>query len=440
MAKRRVGKYPLSFRQMAMERMKDCPSVSALAEELGIHRTILYQWQRQLEHAGEGQRPGHVSGPRTAQAGARSEARAGGEDAGGGFFQRCLAKSRGSAPEQQGLWRDGIYDQIREVMPMQGSLSIERMCLLARVSRAGFYRFLKERQPREEDTEVRSAIQQIALEHRRRYGYRRVTAELKRRGMLVNHKRVARIMREDNLLAIQPKEFVTTTDSDHALEVYLNLARRMQLNGIDQLWVADITYIRLQAEFVYLAVILDGYSRKVVGWKLDRTLASRSGHSMRSSKPSNCDGRCQVLCITPIAESSTLRPTTSRFSSEHGIVPSMSRPANPYDNASCESFIKTLKREEIYANEYRDLEHLAGPHRGVHRLLLQPETTAFRPWLSNAGGVRSANARQKRRRVTFRYTAVLQRDPQKVTTALVGEGTQTPSLPHTPTRLGESTR
>ena len=141
---------------------------------------------------------------------------------------------------------------------MQGSLSIERMCQLARVSRAGFYRFLQEHLPREEETEVRSTIQQVAPEHRRRYGYRRVTAELKRRGLLVNHKRVARIMREDNLLAVQPKQFATTTNSDHALEVYLNLARRMKLNGIDQLWVADITYIRLQSEFVYLAVILDG--------------------------------------------------------------------------------------------------------------------------------------------------------------------------------------
>src|SRR5580698_10008650 len=143
-------------------------------------------------------------------------------------------------------------------MPMQGSLSIERMCLLARVSRAGFYRFLKAHVPCEEDTEVRSVIQQVALQHRRRYGYRRVTAELKRRGMLVNHKRVARIMREDNLLALQPKEFVTTTDSSDALEVYLNLSRRMRLNSVDQLWVADITYIRVRAEFVYLAVILDG--------------------------------------------------------------------------------------------------------------------------------------------------------------------------------------
>ncbi len=118
-------------------------------------------------------------------------------------------------------------------------------------------------------------IQQIAVEHRRRYGYRRISAELRRRGMLVNHKRVLRILREDNLPAVQRRAFVMTTDSDHELEVYLNLASRMKLTGMNQLWVADITYIRLQKEFVYLAVILDAFSRKVVGWALDRTLASR---------------------------------------------------------------------------------------------------------------------------------------------------------------------
>jgi putative transposase len=110
---------------------------------------------------------------------------------------------------------------------------------------------------------VRSAIQQIALEHRRRYGYRRITAELRREGMRVNHKRVARLMREDNLLAVQPRAFVVTTDPDHDFEAYLNLAGRMELSGINQLWGADITYIRLQREFVYLAVILDAFSRKV---------------------------------------------------------------------------------------------------------------------------------------------------------------------------------
>ena len=116
-----------------------------------------------------------------------------------------------------------------------------------------------------EEMGVRSTIQQIVLEHRRRYGYRRVTAELRRRGMLVNHKRVARLMREDNLLAVQPRAFVMTTGSKHEFEVCLNLARRMKLTGINQLWVADITYIRLLTEFVYLAVILDSFSRKVVG-------------------------------------------------------------------------------------------------------------------------------------------------------------------------------
>jgi transposase InsO family protein len=160
-------------------------------------------------------------------------------------------------------------------MSMQGNLGIERMCQLAGVSRAGFYRSLQERKPVEEDMEVRPTIQQIFAEHKQRYGYRRIAAELRRRGMLVNHKRVARLMREDNLLAVQPRAFVVTTNSDHQLEVYLNLASRMTLTGGNQLWVADITYIRLHREFVYLAVILDAYSGKVVGWELDRTLAAR---------------------------------------------------------------------------------------------------------------------------------------------------------------------
>jgi putative transposase len=165
-------------------------------------------------------------------------------------------------------------------MSMQGNLSIERMCQLGCVSRAGFYRSLQAHEPGQEDMEVRSMIQKIFAEHQRRYGYRRVSAELRRRGLPVNHKRVARLMREDNLLAVRPKSFVTTA-SDHELEVSLNLAARMKLTGLNQLWVADITYIRLHREFVFLAVILDAFSRKVVGWELDRTLA-RSGASFRS--------------------------------------------------------------------------------------------------------------------------------------------------------------
>ena len=244
-------------------------------------------------------------------------------------------------------------------MPLQGSLSIERMCQLVQVSRAGFYRSLQSRAPVEEDMEVRSTIQQIAVEHRRRYGYRRITAELRRRGMLVNHKRVWGIMREDNLLAVQPRAFVVTTDSEHDLEVFLNLASRMKLTGINQLWLADITYIRLQQEFVYLAVILDAFSRKVVGWALERTLASRlpiaaleQAIAQRQPPPGLVHHSDRGVQYASGDYVKILR--------KHEMIPSMSRPANPYDNASCESFIKTLKREEIYANDYRDLEHLLG--------------------------------------------------------------------------------
>jgi putative transposase len=243
------------------------------------------------------------------------------------------------------------------MMPMQGSMSIERMCQLAEVSRAGFYRSLRERTPAEEDMELRSAIQQIALEHRRRYGYRRISAELRRRGMLANHKRVVRLMREDNLLAIQPRQFVVTTDSHHELEVYLNLARRMKLTGIDQLWVADITYIRVRAEFVYLAVILDGFSRKVVGWALERTLTSRLAIAALEQAIARRQPRPGLIHHSDRGVQYASGEYVSILD-QHQMIPSMSRPANPYDNASCESFIKTLKREEIYANSYENLEHL----------------------------------------------------------------------------------
>jgi putative transposase len=175
--------------------------------------------------------------------------------------------------------------------------------------------------------------------------------------MVVNHKRVARLMREDNLLAMQPRAWVTTTDSKHEQPVYFNLAARMQLTGIDQLWVADITYIRLGTEFVYLAVVLDAYSRKVVGWALDRSLAAplavaalQRAIAHRQPPPGlvhHSDRGIQYGCQEYVC-----------VLGSQGIISSMSRPANPYDNASCESFIRTLKREEIYANRYRDLKDL----------------------------------------------------------------------------------
>jgi putative transposase len=311
-------------------------------------------------------------------------------------------------------------------MSRQGSLSIERMCQLVPVSRAGFYRSLQEQRPVEEDAEVRSAIQQIAVEHRRRYGYRRISAELRRRGMLVNHKRVARIMREDNLLAVQPRQFVVTTDSDHQLEVYLNLASRMKLTGVDQLWLADITYIRLKTEFVYLAVLLDGFSRKVVGWALDRTLASRLASTAleqaiakRQPPPGlvhHSDRGVQYASEQYIA-----------ILKKHGMIPSMSRPANPYDNASCESFIKTLKREEIYANAYDDLEHL----RANIEEFIEQYYNGQR--LHSALGYRSPEEFERQRESrswgadSRSATMEFFEKETKTSTEMLGKGTQSPS-------------
>jgi len=243
-------------------------------------------------------------------------------------------------------------------MHLQGKLSAERMCQLAAVSRAGFYRHLVEVEPDEEEMELRDAIQRIYLEHRRHYGYRRITAELRHRGMLVNRKRVARLMHEDNLIAVSQRKYVVTTDSQHDFQVYLNLAARMHVTAVNQLWVADITYIRLRSEFVFLAVILDAYSRLVVGRCLFRSLHSELAltalkRAIEARRPQpglvhHSDRGVQYASgeYTDLLEA-------------NGIIPSMSRPGNPWDNASCESFMKTLKREEVYCREYKDYDDLS---------------------------------------------------------------------------------
>jgi len=153
----------------------------------------------------------------------------------------------------------------------EGELSVQGMCHSAEVSRAGFYRVPWASSGVKTDMEVRDAMQRIALEFPS-YGWPRMTAELRRRGWVVNHKRVYRLMRADNLLCLRRRKFILTTDSDHDLPVYPNLAREMRLSDIDQLWVADLTYIRLETEFVYLAVVLDAFSRRCVGWSLQRRL------------------------------------------------------------------------------------------------------------------------------------------------------------------------
>jgi putative transposase len=227
------------------------------------------------------------------------------------------------------------------------------MCTLASVSRAGFYRFPPASQEPNPDMELRDTIQRIAFEFPS-YGWPRMTAELQRRGWAVNHKRVYRWMRQDNLLCLRRRKFVVTTDSEHGLPVFPNLARTLMLTGLDQLWVADITYVRLELEFVYLAVILDAFSRRVIGWALRRTLeagltleALRKALARRRPAPGlvhHSDRGVQYACTD-----------YTQLLKDHGIRISMSRKANPWDNAVCESFIKTLKYEEVYRTEYRDL-------------------------------------------------------------------------------------
>ena len=228
-----------------------------------------------------------------------------------------------------------------------------RMCELGQVSRAGLYRFDPQRRRAEAELALRDEIQRIALAFPC-YGRPRITAELKRRGWAVNHKRVRRILREDNLLCLRKRKFVATTDSNHGFRVYPNLAGSMELTGLDQLWRADITYIRLETEFVYLAVVLDAFSRRVIGWALDRSLED--------------DLAIEALQMafrrrTPAAGLTHHSDRGVQYASNdytgllkrHGVRISMSRRGNPYDNATCESFMKTLKYEEVYRQEYRDL-------------------------------------------------------------------------------------
>ena len=231
-------------------------------------------------------------------------------------------------------------------------LAIERMVELGRVSRSGFYRFDESARP-DPDMNLRDAIQRIALEWPS-YGRPRITRELRRRGWTVNPKRVYRLLREDNLLCVRKRKFVVTTNSNHGLHVYPNLAADMILTGVDQLWRADITYIRLREEFVFLAVILDAFSRRVIGWALDRTMeddltltALRMALKHRSVLPGLVHHSDRGSQYASNDYTDLLR--------EHGIQISMSRKGNPWDNAQCESFMKTLKYEEVLRNQYRDL-------------------------------------------------------------------------------------
>jgi len=231
---------------------------------------------------------------------------------------------------------------------------VNELCQAAGVSRAGYYRFRGRRCGQAADRDLRSRIQQIALAWPA-YGYRRIHAELRRQGWQVNHKRVLRLMRVDNLLCVRRRKFILTTDSQHGLPIYPNMCEGMVLTGIDQLWLADITYLRLRTEFVYLAVVLDAYSRRCLGWALRRSLEAELvlaalGMALKQRRP-----RPGLVHHSDRGVQYASHDYT-RLLEQHGIQISMSRRGKVYDNARCESLIKTLKYEEVYREDYQHLE------------------------------------------------------------------------------------
>lgn len=226
------------------------------------------------------------------------------------------------------------------------------LCQMTGVSRAGYYRARTPRQAMPVEMEIRDEMQKIAIEWPA-YGYRRITEELRNRGFAVNHKRVLRMMREDNLLCVRRRKFVVTTDSRHNLPVYPNLAAQITPSAINQLWVADITYIRLRVEFVYLAVVLDAFSRRVIGWALGRTLEARLATAALEMALAERKPTGQLVHHSDRGVQYASGDYTDLLK-QHKVRISMSRKGNPYDNAACESFMKTLKYEEVYRNEYRD--------------------------------------------------------------------------------------
>jgi transposase InsO family protein len=263
--------------------------------------------------------------------------------------------------------------------------SVERMCALAQVSRAAFYRRWGESEPRREETALRDVVQRLALAEVF-YGYRRILELLRRQGWCVNHKRLRRIIKEDNLLCHRKPTFKPpTTDARHSWRVWPNLAKHLQPMAVNQLWVADITYVRLSEAFIYLAVILDAFSRKVVGWAmadhLQATLALEALEMALESREvtsgalvHHSDRGVQYACGDYVERLQAA-----------GIQPSMSRAGCPYDNAMAESFMKTLKTEEVDASQYRDLEHARSAigdfiERVYNRQRLHSALNYLSPW------------------------------------------------------------
>ena len=221
------------------------------------------------------------------------------------------------------------------------------MCELAGVSRASFYRDWEQKAPGEAEMALRDAVQRMALAHRD-HGYRRITPLVQRAGFVVGEEKIRRILHSDNLVAVRRRKFVVTTDSNHRFRVYPNLAESMELTAVNQLWVADITYIRLRWEFVFLAVVLDAFSRKAIGWELGRTLETKLALGALEAALASRKPQPGLVHHSDRGTQYASNEYVQRLEA-CGAHLSMSRPGRPWENGKCESFIKTLKREEIDA-------------------------------------------------------------------------------------------
>jgi transposase InsO family protein len=245
-----------------------------------------------------------------------------------------------------------VIERVREEHP---EMPIEKLCELMGVNRSWYYaRPPATEKKARKDVVLRDAIERIVLEFPG-YGYRRVTAALRREGWSVNHKRVLRIMREESLLCQLKRRFVPTTDSAHSLKRYPNLVEDTRIDGLDQVWIADITYVRLPTTFCYLAAILDAYSRRCVGWHLSRFIDT--GLTLSALEMALWSRRPAVGLIHHSDQGVQYASSEYVLRLEQaGARISMAAVGNPYENAQVESFFRTLKLEEIYLKDYRDFE------------------------------------------------------------------------------------
>jgi putative transposase len=353
------------FKLAAVQRLERGSSLGEVARALEVNPNVLHRWRREVRQGPGNVFPGH--GMRRWNEGriAELERKIGQQALEIDFLGGVLAAHPGTADAAGFDWKSAVCRKVEEEVKADRGLTIARMVELGRISRSGFYRFDGSAEPGPDPhMDLRDAIQRIGLEWPS-YGRPRITAELRRQDWTVNPKLVYRLMREDNLLCVRRRKFVVTTDSNHTRKIYPNLAPNLILTATDQLWRADITYIRLRDEFVFLAVILDAYSRRVIGWALDRTMEDELTLTALRMALSRRAVQAGLVHHSDRGSQYASNDYTDLLKA-NGIDISMSRKGNPWDNAACESFMKTLKYEEVHRNEYRDL---AEARASIHEFL-----------------------------------------------------------------------